>query len=58
MIIFNFTLFLQFVAWAWGMCAAMYVMNGLWIEKDSTKGAASIIIGAIMILILIVCMVF
>ena len=58
MITFNFTLFLQFVVLAWGASAVMYVMNGLWTEKDSMKRAASIIIGVITILILIICMVF
>jgi hypothetical protein len=57
MIIFNFTLFLTFVALGWIATGTLYFINAMLIEKDTAKRIASAILGALMFAVLIVCMV-
>jgi zinc transporter ZupT len=57
MIIFNYALFLSFVAAGWVFTGASYLLNGIFIEKETARKAASLIVGIVMMIALILCMV-
>lgn len=55
MISFNYNLFLQYIVYLWIASGAIYIVNGLCIEKDSAKRAASVIVGVLLFCILGIC---